>query len=553
MRRFLASLLTVLVTIAVLIGAGVGFFLYKKYAPSGKQADQEAWYGVSGDEIAIIWNRELQEGVAGREIDGQAYLPLTWVQEALNERFYWDAENHQLIYALPDTIVSADASTMGSNGAPLFAEQDEQVWLQTSLVSTYTDVRMGVFLDGEVKRVFADTGLESVQAAVIKKAGKVRVRGGVKSEILCDVAKDDYVEVLEMLDNWARVRTEHGYIGYIQNRLLGEQQEQPVVSIYEEPVYTNISLDEPISLVWHQVTTKQANQAMSTLIANTKGVNVIAPTWFMLTDNQGAFESLADKAYVDQAHAMGMQVWGVVDNFNKGGNVKSEVLFSSTEARRTLISGLLQEVEKYQIDGINLDIEGIAPAAGPHYVQFIRELSVGCRKAGVVLSVDTYVPSAYSAFYNRAEQGRVADYVVIMGYDEHYAGGEAGSVASLSYEKKGIEDTLKIVPNEKIISGIPFYTRLWKEENGETTSQSMGIANAKKWVEENHVELYWQEELGQYYGELQKGNARYSIWMEEEKSIEKKMELIRENELAGVACWKLGFEPEDIWDIVQLP
>ena len=108
-----------------------------------------------------------------------------------------------------------------------------------------------------------------------------------------------------------------------------------------------------------------------------------------------------------------------------------------------MIANLMKDVEKYGIDGINLDIEGIKPAAGPHYIQFIRELSVDCRKNGIVLSVDSYVPSAYTSFYNRAEQGRVADYVIIMGYDEHYAGGEAGSVASLEYERKGIEDTLK--------------------------------------------------------------------------------------------------------------
>ena len=298
MRRLLTSLLVVLVTIVILIGAGAGFFLYRKYAPSKEWTDQAVWYGVSGDEAAVIWDREQVESVAGRKIGSQAYLPLVWVQDALNERFYWDEKNHQLLYTLPDAIVTADASTMGSNGSPLFVEQEDQVWLQTSLVSTYTNVHIQTFLDSDVKRIFVDSGRDHVQSAILKKSGMVRVRGGVKSDILCEVAADSYVEVLEPLEKWTRVRTEDGYIGYIQNKLLGEQQEQPVVNNFEEPVYTNISMEEPVCLVWHQVTSQQANQAMPQLMAKTKGVNVIAPTWLMLTDNEGTFESFASQTYV---------------------------------------------------------------------------------------------------------------------------------------------------------------------------------------------------------------------------------------------------------------
>ena len=219
--------------------------------------------------------------------------------------------------------------------------------------------------------------------------------------------------------------------------------------------------------------------------------------------------------------------------------------------RQKLIQSLIKDIKAYDLDGINLDVESIKEEAGPHYVQFIRELSVSCRKEGIILSVDNTVPAPYSAFYNRGEQGRVADYVIIMAYDEHYAGGEAGSVASLEYVKKGIEDTLKIVPKEKFINGIPFYTRLWKEEAGTTTAVSMGIGAAKTWVQENNMALQWDEETGQYYGQLQEGNVLYRLWMEEEESVSRKMDLIWENDLAGVACWKLGFETPELWNIVK--
>lgn len=553
MKRFLTTVLTVILTIVLAAGAAAGFILYRKYKPSKEQVDQSEWYQASGNESAVFLNSEREEGVKGRYIDGQVYLPVDWVYEAVNERFYWDEENSQLIYTLPDQIVYANEETMGSSGKPLLVQQDGTVWLLSSLVSAYTNVRIETFDTDGVHRIFVDTTWESQQLAKVKKNTALRIRGGVKSALITEVPSGAEVTVLEQLENWSRVRTEDGQVGYLPNRRLKETEAKTLVSTFQEPEYTSISMDEPVVLVWHQVTNLSANQAMQTLISATKGVNVIAPTWFMLTDNSGNYESLADKNYVDQAHAMGMQVWAVLDNFNKGDNVQSEVLFASTAARKKLIASLMKDAQTYGFDGINLDVEGIKASAGPHYVQFIRELSVDCRKAGLVLSIDSYVPASYSAFYNWAEQGRVADYVVMMGYDEHFAGGEAGSVASIGYERQGITDLLKQVPKEKLISAIPFYTRIWKEDASGTSSQSVGISSAKEWVETNQVELYWQEDLGQYYGELEKDGVNYEIWMEEERSLELKMQLIRDNGLAGVACWRLGLEPADVWDVVKLP
>lgn len=553
MKRFLTTVLTVILTIVLLAGAAAGFILYRKYKPSKEQVDQNEWYQASGDEMALFLDSVLVEGVKGRYIDGQTYLQLDWIDEAVNEKFYWDEENRQLIYTLPDQIVYANEETMGSSGKPLVVQQDGQVWLLSSLVTAYTNVRIDTYDTDNVRRVFVDTSWEPQQLAAVKKKSALRIRGGVKSAMITEVPSDSEVIVLEQLDNWSRVRTEDGQVGYLANRRLKETESRTLVSTFTEPEYTSISMDGPVVLVWHQVTNRQANQAMENLVSNTKGVNVIAPTWFMLTDNQGNYESLADKNYVDRAHSMGLQVWAVLDNFNKGENVQSEILFASMAARKKLIASLMQDAKTYGFDGINLDVEGIKASAGPHYVQFIRELSIDCRKEGLVLSIDSYVPASYSAFYNWAEQGRVADYVVMMGYDEHYAGGEAGSVASIGYERQGIEDLLKQVPKEKLISAIPFYTRIWKEDASGTTSQSLGIADAKAWVEDNQIELYWQDDLGQYYGETQKDGVNYEIWMEEERSLALKMQLIRDNGLAGVACWRLGLEPADIWDTVKLP
>ncbi|MFT4007793.1 MAG: glycosyl hydrolase family 18 protein [Lacrimispora sp.] len=530
-----------------------GFFsvrFLERFIPTKEQADLAGLLGVTGDEVALYLNEDLQEA-KGLYLQGQTYLPIKWVNETLNERFYWDDNEKLLVYALPDSIVYADHSTLGSSGKPLIWVNEDGVYLSIGLVANYTDIRAAAYDEAGYKRVFINNNWDAQSEAVVKKDGNVRVKGGVKSPIVTWISQGAKVTVLESLAKWSRVRTEDGFIGYVENRRLGEAESQVPVSTFKAPVYTSVSMDKPVCMAWHQMTLPEGNASFDSYVANTSGLNVISPTWYELTDNEGNFTSLADGDYVKKAHDKGLKVWALINNFSP--DVNTEVLMSRTSVRRKLIEALMAEVERYGLDGLNLDFEGIKEEAGVHYVQFIRELSIPCRKKGIVLSVDNYVPTSTNQFYNRKEQGIVADYVIIMGYDEHYAGGEAGSVASISYEENGIKDTLASVPKEKVISAIPFYTRVWTEgADGKTTSSSLGIAKAKEWVGENNVELYWQEELGQYYGELQTEEGLKKLWMEDERSIGLKMDLIKKYDLAGVACWKLGFEPAKLWDEVRL-
>lgn len=551
MKKKLAPFFAAVGLILLIAAAFLGVQIVRKYVPSNEWADKQQLMQVQGEETAIFLNGQQQEE-KGISRDGQTYLPITWVNEQLNEKFYWDDTEKLLVYTLPDAIVYADKRTLGSTGAPLLLVEESGIYLSVSLVGTYTDLQLKTYGGDGINRVFLDNTWGNAVMASAGSDEKVRIKGGIKSPIVTQLVKGSAVRILEQLEGWSRVETGDGYIGYVRNKSLTGVETVPQISNFQSPIYTNIALDEKVNLVWHQVTSREGNASMETLMANVKGVNVIAPTWFALTDNKGNFESYADQAYVDKAHAMGLQVWGVVDNFNKGDNVDSGILFAQTSVRKALIVNLMDEVETYGLDGINLDIEGIRPAAGPHYVQFIRELSIECRKNGIILSVDNYVPTAYTSFYNRAEQGRVADYVIMMGYDEHYAGGEMGSVASLPFVANGIDDMLKEVPKEKLINAVPFYTRVWTDQGGKTSSSALGIASAKTWVEEKQVELFWQEELGQFYGELQTDEGTKFVWMEEETSLGVKMDLIREKDLAGVACWKLGFEPPEIWDIVKV-
>lgn len=546
MKKVVPILLTIGFILCTIIGYLI-YTAYEKYSPTKEKANAAEVYQVSADEAALFFNNEQQQ-MNGLYQGGEVYLPHAWVAGQLNERYYWDAGEQLLVYALPERIEYIDEQSKDDAGKPLMVKKDETVYMSLGLISKYTNIRTKVFDDGEARRVFIDDRFEPESWNYLEKKGAVRVKGGIKSPILESLPEGGTVRVLKTMDRWVQVRTEGGHLGYIEKSRLGQAEEVSYLSMFQPLEYQSIQLPEKVCLVWHQVTTPEANQNIEGLLARSKGVNVVSPTWFALTDNEGNFTSLADQGYVDYLHNQGIAVWALIDNFSK--EVNSEVLLSKTSNRKKLIEGLIKEVNDYGLDGINLDFEGLREEAGPHYVQFIRELSVACRNNGTVLSVDNHVPASYNAFYNLKEQGVFADYVIIMGYDEHYSGGEAGPVASYDYVKKGIEDTLKSVPAGKTINAIPFYTRVWIEDGSGSSSEALGIADAKAWVERNNVALYWQDEVGLYYGEYSDEASKKEIWMEEEKSLSLKMDLIRQNQLAGVACWKLGFEPDSVWDVI---
>lgn len=548
MKRKLLPLLILTGLIIAALAVLLGGDLIAKYTPSKEKADAAELFQVKDGQVALVFNKELQEA-KGIVVDGTTYLPIGWVNEKLNSRFFWDSVEKLLVYALPDKILYANQGTKGSDGKVLVRMKGDELYLSLGLVLNYTDIRIAAYDQGAVKRLFIDNNWGAETVATAKRGTKVRTGDDIKKPIVTEAARNSKLRIISRGETWSKVATEDGYLGYIRNKSMREPYEEALESSFQAPVYESQSLGEKVVLVWHQVTRAEANQGMEELIARTKGVNVISPTWYALTDNQGNYTSLASREYVEKAHSMGIQVWALIDNFSK--DVQSATLLTPTSNRKKLIEKLMQEVETYDLDGLNLDFEGIPEEAGPPYVQFIRELSIECRKKGVILSVDNTVPKDFNLFYNRKEQGAVADYVIIMGYDEHYAGGEPGSVASIGFVEEGIANTLKDVPKEKIINAVPFYTRLWKEGDGDPSSSALGISKAGTWLDDNHVELVWQESVGQYYGELIEGDVRQYLWMEEERSLGLKMDLIKKYDLAGVACWKLGLESENVWDVIS--
>lgn len=546
-----AMLLVVLVAIAGII---TGFI--KKYTPSDARMDLADYYHTSEDEAALILQDTISE-TKGKMVDGEAYLPYSIITKELGGRFYWDKESEKMLYTTatgtleikPEDTTYTIAEQVKQQDYVIVKEIGEEFYIALDFAEQYMPIQGEVY--DNPNRIVLSYKWGETNTVTVSKDTEVRYQGGIKSPILSEAKKGDTMVLLEEMENWSRVMTTDGIDGYVEKKNLEKPKttELSYSGEYKED-YSSLTREHKINLTWHQVTSEEANTALGETIQNMTGVNVISPTWFSVTANEGTISSLASADYVNEAHSRGMEVWGLIDNFNP--DVSTLETLSSRSSREHIIQKLLEEAQRVGLDGINVDFEALTEEEAPHFIQFVRELSVVCRANNLVLSVDNPVPQ-FTGFYNRKEQGIVADYVIIMGYDEHTTGSEeAGSVASLPFVKEGIEKTLQEVPKEKVINGIPFYTRLWTESNnGTLSSEVMTMDAASQYIQENGIEVYWEKETAQNYGELLTDNGTQKIWLEDEQSIEEKMKLISQYELAGVASWKLGFERADVWNVIS--
>lgn len=557
MKKIIPILIAV-VLIVVIAGAGIGARLIEKYSYSKERADLAEYFDVRGeDDVPIILQDERIEEHA-KLIDGVCYFDLATVHKYFNDRFFEDKKEGLLIYTLPDAIVASligeKSVSLGGDGSTrdyvIARYEGETLYIAADFVKEYTNFSYTLYTEPYRMQVY--TEWNSRQTATILKDTQVRYQGGVKSNILTDVSKGTEVIVLEEMENWSKVKAEGAFIGYVENKRLSEQTtvEAEAVTDYVEPVYESNTRDHKINLAWHVVAGAAGNDTLVPLMQPTKSINVISPTWFALSDNEGNFTSFASENYVDTAHDMGLEVWALVDNFSHEGVDTYEVLAGLT-TRQYLIDGLIDAALQYQLDGINIDFENISLDAGEPFIEFIRELSIPCREHGIVLSVDNYVPMDYTDHYNRAEQGVVADYVIIMGYDEHHRNSEkAGSVASIDFVEQGIANTVAEVPADKVINAIPFYTRIWETKGTTIDSQAVGIDTAKQYLADHGITTSWDETTCQNYGEYQSGDSYYQVWMEDEDSIRVKLNIMTKYDIAGVAEWQLAFASESVWDVI---
>lgn len=559
MKKKIIPIVIAIVLIIIIGGVTFGSRILEKYSYSKERADLNAYYGITGSqEAAIVLQDEIVEEKA-RISDGICYLDIATIHKYLNDRFYVDGGEGLLLYTLPEDIVrnsigsSVKETAQGSEelGYTAAIWEGDTLYVALDYIKQYTNFSYQLFTDPY--RIQLTTEWPSYEVASISKNTQVRVKGGVKSEILTDVQKGDQVSVLEQMETWSKVKTADSVIGYVENkRLTGIRSEQPIpVTDYQEPEYTSLTRDHKINLGWHVVASAGGNDTFNSVTANAGNLNVISPTWFKLCDNEGGYTSFASADYVQKAHDRGLEVWALIENIEYKDSISMYEILSSTTTRQKLIDSLMNDLITYGIDGINVDFEQLSMDCGEHFVEFIRELSVACRKNGKVLSVDNYVPRDYNDYYDRKEQGIVADYVIVMGYDEHYAGSkEAGSVASIDYVEDGIAQTVKEVPAEKVINAIPFYTRIWETTGDGISSQAVDMVTAEQFISNHGITAEWDETTCQNYGEYTSGDSRYQVWLEDADSIKVKLNVMENYGIGGVAEWRLGFEKPEIWDVI---
>lgn len=556
----LPRILLTAVFVLLVLGMLAGYFIWQRYSYGTKRADITNWFeAATPSDYPLILNGE-NIGESARKLDGAYYMELDDVHTYVSGRFYYGEADGELLYSTPtDTIRAAEGATTTSSAegepitmqAPIVRRDGEGVYVLLDYLAAFYDIRYEAFDEPNRMVVYRDSF--TTDTATVSKKTHLRYRGGIKSDILMDLAQGDRVMILEgETDEWVKVRSEDGFMGYVESKRLDEiQQTTYGEDVLSEPVYTGISKPYKICLGWHQVFAAAGNDTFDEVTAQTKGMNTISPTWFFLTGNEGDITSYGSTDYVQKAHARGMEVWALVNNFENK-DVDTKQVLSRASSRKRLVDNLIAEARRCGVDGINVDFEEVPQEAGRDYIQFLRELSIACRREQFVLSIDNYVPMGFNDYYDRKEQGVIADYVVIMGYDEHYGGSpEAGSVASIEYVRHGIEATCAQVPPEKVINAVPFYTRLWTTDGTNVSSQALGIPAAREAVSANGITLSWNAETEQYYGETVNGNgALIQIWMEDPESINSKIAVMRANNIAGIAAWKLGLESPDVWDVI---
>lgn len=554
-KKKAAPVLVVLILIVLVGAAGVGSFLINRYKPGTEYMAGNEYFNLTDENsVALIQNGELLEEQAVL-IGGEPYAAYTYVESQLNSCFYWDEETKGILLTTSggvQTLLPGDAAVAKTPGGQPAVQQesDGNVYISLDVVKEYTDLDY-VYYSNPNRVVIRNEWDGVEQATVQSDTAQVRQKGGIKSLILADVQKGDTLLYLENLDNWCKVMTADGYTGYIRTEDISEPEAIEARTAKKDS-YERITRDHKINLVWHQSTSTESNDAMAEMTAEMTGVNVISPTWFSVTDGTGTISSLASADYVKLAHDAGREVWGLIDNFNEAFDETTDLAYASVRSR--IIEQLLAEAASCGMDGINVDFENLKEAGIPHYLQFLRELTSAAHAQNLVVSVDTPVPQAYTMYYQRGEQARFVDYMIVMAYDEHFAGSEeAGSVSSLPFVQQAVEEMTRVMPADQVICGIPFYTRVWTEKFGQSaiTSEVLGMDGAKNYAKENQMTETWDASLGQNVATVETSDARYTIWMEDEQSMEEKLKVIQSADLAGVAEWKLGFECADVWSLIS--
>lgn len=563
------SLPKLILSFLILIIVCIGIYkVVDKYMPNFEQISaQEAFPEWSNDGIMIILeDTPIKSDNPAIEENEEIYLPVEFVKNYIDKYIFWEPDSQKLTMTTENKVIKMktdDLTAYVNNNVltldlPIELKNNTAYMPKILLKSLYENIEINYMADSNIVKVdFTDRAKSS--GTITSKKVPMRVEANIKSPILKKLEKAEEVTVYEQGDKWTKIRTQSGIVGYIPSKRINNINPIPVE---EKKVELKTEVWKPkdgkINLVWDMVTNVESSVNPSRLKVE-KGLDIMSPTWFEIADEKGNIKNIANPVYVEWAHNHGYKVWALFGNKFEG-QFDSEMthkVLTNSEARENMIKQLLALTAMYDLDGINIDIESMKAEDSDYYLQFIRELTPFLRQQGVIVSVDVTVPESFSQYYQRDEVAKIVDYMIIMAYDEHWATSpKSGSVASLNWVRRGIENSLKEpIPSEKLILGIPYYCRLWIETPNKQGGIDLkrpvptyGMDGVKKLLANEKVTPVWDEEAGQYYAEYKKDNSTYKIWVEDERSIEEKLKLVKEYDLAGIAGWQRMFTSDEVWN-----
>lgn len=509
-------------------------------------------------------NPILYKGVqAGNAlIEGDSvYMPISFLKEHFDDGITFDEKSNSIIITTKNKVVQmpSESLTYFVNEKPVqlhfsvFKAVGKEMYLAIDPLLAYYPIEYSILPETNAIWV-KENGQRIHHAKATEKEvheEKLRLRkdASLQSPYTDQVHSKESLYIEGELEDYYFVRKENGVAGYIQRDYIHKEKEEKVIIQQHQEEQTVSKIDGPIHLTWEAIYSSNPDTAK---IPAMPGVNVLSPTWFELGDVDGSIKNLGSIEFVEWSKSNGYQLWGLFSNaFDP---TLTHEAFKDFETRQKMIRQLLHFSQMYQLDGINLDIENVNPEDGPLITQFVREAVPYFHDAGLVVSMDiTFISSSgnWSVFYEREKLAGLVDYLIVMAYDEHWGTSpKAGSVASFPWVEKNLIKLLELVPNEKLILGVPLYTRIWEvKDTGEVSSKAISMAKVKQWLQDNGVKPVYDEVSGQNYAELysEKEQITYKIWIEDELSLKKRADLAREYQLAGVASWSRYFADESAW------
>ena len=548
----------------------IGAFAAVHYMPSSRTISYRTAMELSSRGYFIVGGEPLGHINAPEIKNDILYVPVDFVKAQLDKYIFWDDKADRLSITTENRVIrmSTDNLDYYINHEPMRLNLPVYaIGGQAYLPAEFLEDFYGVQFDYIPDTSFAIVTMpgEGFSTALTSKKASLRFEPDIKSPILKPIAKGTVIVLRESYDKTAKfikIQTADGTAGFIPSGVIGEvtHTDPKPLSPPETPLHLKKPIEGRITMLWDQINVYEDNSRPEKFLKYS-GLDVLSPTWFSFNEQSdgtinGDIINIAEKSYVEWAHENGYQVWAVLtDNFNS--NISHAVL-ANTEKREYVIKQLLAFTSMYNLDGINIDFEKVRVDDADYYLQFLRELGPLLREQGASLSVDMFVPT-YTKHYNRTEVAKVVDYICVMAYDEHYSGSEtSGPVASLPFVDRGIMDTLLEVPKEKIIMGMPFYVRVWREleENGKPvhTIRNLMMDAAYRVFVENGAKFTWLPDIGSYYAEYsveEDGkDVTYRVWLEDLRSIQEKLDMASYYEIAGVAGWRRGLESAETWDAI---